>query len=83
MNMFNDRLSKICTEKNNRLCLGLDLDNRKLKVNTFIEGVENNDFVVNKNILILRMLTRNLSAKLSFILLSKRHAQKFIPNFLK
>ena len=32
--MFNNRLSKICVEKNNRLCLGLDLDNRKLKINT-------------------------------------------------
>ena len=40
MNMFNNRLSKICTEKNNRLCLGLDLDNRKLQVNTlsYFEG---------------------------------------------
>ena len=38
--MFNDRLSKICRKKNNRLCLGLDLDNRKLKVNTlsYFEG---------------------------------------------
>ena len=40
MNMFNDRLLKICIKKNNRLCLGLDLDNRKLKVNTlsYFEG---------------------------------------------
>ena len=38
--MFNNRLSKICVEKNNRLCLGLDLDNRKLKINTlsYFEG---------------------------------------------
>ena len=34
MNMFNNRLLKICIKKNNRLCLGLDLDNRKLKINT-------------------------------------------------
>ena len=40
MNMFNDRLLKMCIKKNNRLCLGLDLDNRKLKVNTlsYFEG---------------------------------------------
>jgi len=31
---FNKQLSKICNEKNNRLCIGLDIDNRKLKVNT-------------------------------------------------
>ena len=40
MNMFNDRLLQICLEKNNRLCLGLDLDNRKLKIDTlsYFEG---------------------------------------------
>jgi len=40
MNIFNHRLLKCCMEKNNRLCLGLDLDNRKLKVNTlsYFEG---------------------------------------------
>jgi len=31
---FNKHLSKICNEKNNRLCIGLDIDNRKLKINT-------------------------------------------------
>ena len=27
---FNQRLKKVCTDKNNRLCIGLDLDNEKL-----------------------------------------------------
>ena len=31
---FNKYLSKICNKKNNRLCIGLDVDNRKLKINT-------------------------------------------------
>ena len=40
MDTFNNRLLKTCIEKNNRLCLGLDLDNRKLKVDTlsYFEG---------------------------------------------
>ena len=40
MDSFNNRLLKTCIEKNNRLCLGLDLDNRKLKVDTlsYFEG---------------------------------------------
>ena len=31
MKKFNEKLSKFCKEKNNRLCLGLDIDNSKLK----------------------------------------------------
>ena len=31
---FNKQLSKICESKNNRLCIGLDIDNRKLSNNT-------------------------------------------------
>ena len=31
MKKFNEKLSKFCKEKNNRLCLGLDVDNSKLK----------------------------------------------------
>ena len=31
---FNKQLSKICESKNNRLCIGLDIDNRKLPNNT-------------------------------------------------
>ena len=31
---FNKQLSKVCEEKNNRLCIGLDVDNRKLEINT-------------------------------------------------
>ena len=40
MDTFNERLLKICLEKNNRLCLGLDLDNRTLKIKTlsYFEG---------------------------------------------
>ena len=34
MIMFNKQLSKVCEEKNNRLCIGLDVDNRKLEINT-------------------------------------------------
>ena len=30
MNSFNEILKKYCIEKNNRLCIGLDIDNRKL-----------------------------------------------------
>ena len=42
---FNKQLSKICESKNNRLCIGLDIDNRKLSNNTisymdgFIRGI--------------------------------------------
>ncbi len=32
--MFNKQLSELCDEKNNRLCIGLDVDNRKLEINT-------------------------------------------------
>ena len=31
---FNEILSKVCNEKNNRLCIGLDIDNRKLETTT-------------------------------------------------
>ena len=31
---FNKYLYEMCSKKNNRLCIGLDLDNRKLKINT-------------------------------------------------
>jgi len=31
---FNKQLSEVCDEKNNRLCIGLDVDNRKLEINT-------------------------------------------------
>ena len=31
---FNKQLSKVCDKKNNRLCIGLDVDNRKLEINT-------------------------------------------------
>ena len=31
---FNKQLSKVCDQKNNRLCIGLDVDNRKLEINT-------------------------------------------------
>ena len=31
---FNKKLFKVCNDKNNRLCIGLDVDNRKLKINT-------------------------------------------------
>ena len=30
---FNEYLIKSCRDKNNRLCIGLDFDNRKLKNN--------------------------------------------------
>ena len=31
MHNFNDKLKEICLAKNNRLCIGLDVDNTKLK----------------------------------------------------
>ena len=31
---FNKQLSEVCDEKNNRLCIGLDVDNRKLEIKT-------------------------------------------------
>ena len=31
---FNRHLSRVCNEKNNRLCIGLDVDNRKLEIDT-------------------------------------------------
>ena len=34
MNNFNQKIKKICIEKNNRLCLGLDVDNKNLKNNS-------------------------------------------------
>tara|TARA_Y100001970_G_scaffold47257_1_gene59678 strand:- start:42471 stop:43262 length:792 start_codon:yes stop_codon:yes gene_type:complete len=34
MMTFNKYLYEMCSKKNNRLCIGLDLDNRKLKINT-------------------------------------------------
>ena len=39
MHNFNDKLKEICLAKNNRLCIGLDVDNTKLKVsNKLIES---------------------------------------------
>ena len=37
---FNEYLIKSCMDKNNRLCIGLDFDNRKLKDNSmaYLEG---------------------------------------------
>ena len=34
MKTFNQNLFDVCKNKNNRLCIGLDLDNRKLKDNS-------------------------------------------------
>ena len=31
MDSFNSKIKDYCSKKNNQLCLGLDLDNRKLK----------------------------------------------------
>ena len=40
MTTFNKYLSEVCDKKNNRLCIGLDVDNRKLAVNSisYMEG---------------------------------------------
>jgi len=40
MNPFNQKLFQVCNKKNNRLCLGLDIDNRKLDNNSlsYMEG---------------------------------------------
>ena len=36
---FNKHLSNICIQKNNRLCIGLDVDNRKLhNTSIYMEG---------------------------------------------
>jgi len=43
MKKFNEKLSKFCKEKNNRLCLGLDVDNSKLK-NSSLKYLE--DYIV-------------------------------------
>ena len=42
MNNFNQKIKKICIEKNNRLCLGLDVDNKNLK-NTSLQYMQ--DFI--------------------------------------
>ena len=42
MNNFNDRIKQICNKKNNRLCLGLDVDNQNLK-NTSLQYMQ--DFI--------------------------------------
>ena len=40
---FNKQLSEICKSKNNRLCIGLDIDNRKLDNDSlsYMEGFIN------------------------------------------
>ena len=39
-NSFNNRLSSICKEKNNRLCIGLDLDSEKINNSNIINLID-------------------------------------------
>ena len=57
MKKFNEKLSKFCKEKNNRLCLGLDIDNSKLK-NSSLKYLK--DYIVGFQKNITLVLSRHL-----------------------